>query len=97
MSLPSPINKKEAYLYAMATGENDNLPSPGTRKEEYLKAIAEKDPAAGTPGPKGDKGDTGAAGKGVKSISLTATDGAITGGAVTFSDDSTAPITVTTA
>lgn len=49
---------------------------------------------------KGAKGDTGAkgpAGKGVKSIALTTTGGAVTGGTVTFTDDSTAPITVTAA
>lgn len=49
---------------------------------------------------KGAKGDTGAkgpAGKGVKSIALTTTGGAVTGGTVTFDDESTAPITVTSA
>lgn len=63
----------------------------------------------GAQGPKGDKGDTGAkgpqgaagaqgpAGKGVKSIALTTTGGVVTGGTVTFTDDSTAPITVTAA
>ena len=57
----------------------------------------------GTAGAKGDKGDTGAAGaqgpagKGVKSIALTTTGGVVTGGTVTFTDDSTAPITVTAA
>lgn len=61
----------------------------------------------GETGPKGPKGDTGAkgpqgaagaqgpAGKGVKSIALTTTGGVVTGGTVTFTDDSTAPITVT--
>lgn len=58
----------------------------------------------GEQGPKGDtgatgaKGDTGAAGKGVKAIALTTdAEGKVTGGTVTFSDDSTAAITVTTA
>lgn len=57
----------------------------------------------GPAGAKGDKGDTGAAGaqgpagKGVKSIALTTTGGVVTGGTVTFTDDSTAPITVTAA
>ena len=63
----------------------------------------------GETGPKGPKGDTGAkgpqgaagaqgpAGKGVKSIALTTTGGVVTGGTVTFTDDSTAPITVTAA
>lgn len=54
-------------------------------------------------GPQGEKGDTGApgtpgtAGLGVKSIALTTSSGAVTGGTVTFSDDSTAAITVTEA
>lgn len=54
-------------------------------------------------GPKGDKGDTGAAGAkgaaglGVKSLALTTTDGKVTAGTVTLSDDSTAPVTVTEA
>lgn len=57
----------------------------------------------GTPGEKGEKGDpgekgaTGATGKGVKAIALTTTDGAVTGGTVTFTDNSTAAITVTEA
>ena len=49
---------------------------------------------------KGAKGDTGAKGpqgKGVKSIALTTTGGVVTGGTVTFTDGSTAPITVTAA
>ncbi len=55
----------------------------------------------GTPGQKGEpgqKGDPGAAGKGVKSIALTTdSSGKVTGGTVTFTDSSSAPITVTTA
>ena len=43
---------------------------------------------------KGDKGDTG---KSVTAIALVTTDGAVTGGTVTFSDSTTAEITVTTA
>lgn len=55
-------------------------------------------------GPKGDKGDTGAAGAkgatgaaglGIKSLALTTTDGKVTAGTVTFSDDTTAAVTVT--
>lgn len=54
-------------------------------------------------GPKGDTGATGAAGakgatgKGVKGIALTTTDGKVTGGTVTFDDDSTGAVTVTEA
>lgn len=52
----------------------------------------------GPAGAKGDKGETGAAGKGVKALALTAdATGKITGGTVTFSDNSTAAVTVTTA
>lgn len=50
----------------------------------------------GETGPKGDTGAQGPAGKGVKSIALTKdSSGAITGGTVTFTDDSTSQITVT--
>lgn len=59
----------------------------------------------GATGPKGDTGETGPAGpqgaqgpagKGVKSIALTKdSGGAITGGTVTFDDESTSQITVT--
>ena len=48
-------------------------------------------------GAKGAAGAQGPAGKGVKSIALTTTGGVVTGGTVTFTDDSTAPITVTAA
>lgn len=53
--------------------------------------------------PAGPKGDTGAAGakgatgKGVKGIALTTTDGKVTGGTVTFDDDSTSAVIVTEA
>lgn len=51
---------------------------------------------AGPQGPKGDTGAQGPAGKGVKSIALTKdSSGQITGGTVTFSDDTTSQITVT--
>lgn len=61
----------------------------------------------GPQGEKGEKGDTGAKGatgaagkdgKSVASISLTTDEsGAVTGGMVTFDDETTAPITVTKA
>ena len=51
----------------------------------------------GAKGPQGAVGAQGPAGKGVKSIALTTTGGVVTGGTVTFTDDSTAPITVTAA
>lgn len=49
----------------------------------------------GATGPQGAAGAQGPAGKGVKSIALVTTGGVVTGGTVTFDDDSTAPITVT--
>lgn len=50
----------------------------------------------GATGPKGDTGAQGPAGKGVKSIALTKDSGGqITGGTVTFTDESTSQITVT--
>ena len=56
---------------------------------------------AGADGAKGDTGATGPAGadgKSVKSIALTAdSTGKVTGGTATLTDDSTVPITVTTA
>lgn len=46
----------------------------------------------------GPQGPQGPAGKGVKALALTAdSTGKITGGTVTFSDNSTAAVTVTTA
>ena len=54
--------------------------------------------ATGAKGDKGDTGATGAAGRGVESIALTKdANGAITGGTVTFTDSTTAAITITTA
>lgn len=46
-------------------------------------------------GAKGDKGDTGAAGAYVTAITLYATEGEITGGVATLSDNTTLEITVT--
>ena len=50
---------------------------------------------AGAQGETGPEGPKGPAGKGVKTIALVTTGGAVTGGTVTFDDDSTSPITVT--
>ena len=52
----------------------------------------------GEAGPQGEKGDPGAAGKSVTALALTVDGtGKVTGGTVTFSDTSTAAITVSTA
>ena len=40
MALPNPINRKEAYLNAIATGSQDYPATPITREEMYLDAIA---------------------------------------------------------
>lgn len=91
----------------LITAEKLNKLEAGVQNEQ----VGPRGPAGpkgdtGDAGPQGPKGDTGAkgaagaqgpAGKGVKSIALTTTAGAVTGGTVTFSDDSTAPITVTSA
>lgn len=44
----------------------------------------------------GEKGDPGADGKSVTAIALVTTGGAVTAGTVTFSDGTTAAITITT-
>ena len=93
MALAKPIRKIEAYLYALASGESEDLPAPRTKVEHYLKEIAENPPSGG----QGPAGPAGPAGKGVKSIALTTSEtGAVTGGTVTYTDDSTSAITVTT-
>lgn len=73
---------------------------------ERLNSLENGAAEPGPAGPKGDKGDpgvagakgaTGPAGKGVKSLSLTTNgEGKVTGGTLTFSDDTTSPVTVTT-
>lgn len=91
----------------LITAEKLNKLEAGVQNEQVGPQGPKGD--TGAQGPKGDKGDTGAkgpqgaagaqgpAGKGVKSIALTTTGGVVTGGTVTFTDDSTAPITVTAA
>ena len=66
--------------------------TPGPRGEKGEKG----DP--GDTGPQGEKGDPGVAGKSVTALALTVDGtGKVTGGTVTFSDTSTAAITVSTA
>lgn len=53
--------------------------------------------ATGPIGPAGEPGAAGAAGKGVSAIAFTTdTEGKVTGGTVTYTDNTTAEITVTT-
>lgn len=89
----------------LITAEKLNKLEAGVQNEQVGPQGPKGD--TGAQGPKGDKGDTGAkgetgatgsqgpAGKGVKSIALTTTGGVVTGGTVTFTDNSTASITVT--
>lgn len=67
---------------------------------ERLNSLENGAAEPGPAGPKGEpgaKGATGPAGKGVKSLSLTTNgEGKVTGGTLTFSDDTTSPVTVTT-
>ena len=64
--------------------------------EQGPKGDAGETGPTGPTGPKGDKGDAGATGASVKAIELELTDGAVTGGTATLTDDSTVSITVTT-
>ena len=70
--------------------QNEQIGPPGPQ--------GETGPAGeqGEQGPAGPSGVAGPTGKGVKSIALVTTAGVVTGGTVTFDDESTAPITVTT-
>lgn len=87
-------DKGEAFTYADFT-------------PEQLAALKGEKGDTGATGAKGDKGETGAAGakgdkgsdgKGVTAIALiTDAEGKITGGTVTFSDSTTASITITSA
>ncbi|MCH4170670.1 MAG: hypothetical protein LKF36_05520 [Lactobacillus sp.] len=52
---------------------------------------------AGGKGDAGEKGATGANGKGIKGLALVTTDGKVTGGTLTFDDDTNAVVNVTEA
>lgn len=47
MSLPSPTDRREIYLNAIATGETSDLPTPSTREEVYLDYIAKNGSGGG--------------------------------------------------
>ena len=83
------LNKLETGVQNEQVGPTGPTGAPGS-----AGATGATGPTGPT-GPAGSTGAPGAAGKGVKSIALTTTGGAVTGGTVTFDDDSTAPITVT--
>ena len=88
-------------------GEKGDTGETGPQGPQGEKGDTGETGPQGPQGEKGDKGDTGAKGatgaagkdgKSVASISLTTDEsGAVTGGMVTFDDETTAPITVTKA
>ena len=47
MALPTPNNRYEKYLNAIATGNADDLPDPITREETYLAFIAQNGGGSG--------------------------------------------------
>lgn len=79
--------------------QQSETPGPKGEKGEPGPAGAQGPAgAAGKAGAQGPAGPAGAAGKSIKSIALTADpSGKVTGGTATMSDESTVPITVTTA
>ena len=79
----------------LITAEKLNKLEAGVQNEQVGPRGPKGD--TGAKGPQGAAGAQGPAGKGVKSIALTTTGGVVTGGTVTFTDGSTAPITVTAA
>ena len=85
----------------LITAEKLNKLEAGVQNEQVGPQGPKGDTGAqgpkGADGKNGAQGPAGADGKSVKAIALTTTAGAVTGGTVTFSDDSTAPITVTSA
>ena len=91
---PGPAGPKGDKGDPGAAGAKGDKGDPGAAGPKGVKGDI------GATGPKGDpgaKGATGPAGKGVKSLSLTTNgEGKVTGGTLTFSDDTTAPVTVTT-
>lgn len=82
-------------------GETGPQGPPGEKGEKGDPGDAGPQGEKGDPGdtgPQGEKGDPGAAGKSVTALALTVDGtGKVTGGTVTFSDTSTAAITVSTA
>lgn len=76
-------------------GEKGDTGERGPQGEQGPKGEDGTNGADGANGNKGDPGSDGADGVSVVGLSLTTDDnGAVTGGTVTFSDDSTADITV---
>ena len=97
------LNKLEAGVQNEQVGPQGPKGDTGAQGPKGDKGDTGAQGPAGETGPRGQQGAQGAAGaqgpagKGVKSIALTTTGGVVTGGTVTFTDDSTAPITVTAA
>lgn len=92
--------KQLALKVTTATSEDEIAGETVCEVLDYIvKNYKEGAGSQGPAGPQGEKGDTGAAGKdgkSVTSIALTTDEtGKVTGGTVTFSDESTSAITVT--
>lgn len=89
------LNKLEAGVQNEQVGPQGPKGDTGAQGPKGDKGDTGAKGETGETGPRGATGSQGPTGKGVKSIALTTTGGVVTGGTVTFTDDSTAPITVT--
>lgn len=89
------LNKLEAGVQNEQVGPQGPKGDTGAQGPKGDKGDTGAKGETGATGPRGATGSQGPAGKGVKSIALTTTGGVVTGGTVTFTDNSTAPITVT--
>ena len=58
--LPTPINRNEQYLNAIANGDPSDLPTPVSREEQYLDYIARNGGGGGVAGVSSFNGRTGA-------------------------------------
>lgn len=58
--LPTPINRNEHYLNAIANGDPSDLPTPVSREEQYLDYIAKNGGGSGGAGVSSFNGRTGA-------------------------------------
>ena len=58
--LPTPINRNEQYLNAIANGDPSDLPTPISREEQYLDYIARNGGGSGGAGVSSFNGRTGA-------------------------------------
>lgn len=90
------MGKTVDALKALGKKCNTSQTEPtGKTISKVIESIEDNFNITGAKGDKGDKVDTGAAGAYVTAITLYATEGAITGGVATLSDNTTLEITVT--